>query len=187
MFLTGKTLPLAALCCLGIASAVAQEVPQTILDCTDLKRDAARLACFDREVAQLTQRPASVASTPTSPAPPAPPAPIATPVVPAQQANVAPKNDEFGMSGDIARKRAAVQPEVEKPADSIEATLTKLTSRPYGELVFELDNGQVWQQLETKKNFEIKEGSKVRIKKGAMGSYFLIADSGVATRAKRVR
>ncbi len=69
MFLTRKTLSFAALCCLGIASAVAQEVPQTILDCTDLKRDAARLACFDREVAQLTHRSAGVAPTPQAAAP----------------------------------------------------------------------------------------------------------------------
>jgi hypothetical protein len=184
MFLTGKSLSLAALCCLGIASAVAQEVPQTIVDCVDLKRDAARLACFDREVAQLTQRPAGVASTPIAPTPPAP---IATPVAPTPQPSAAVKNDDFGMSGDLARKRAATQKDVEKPAESIEATLTKVTAKPYGELVFELDNGQVWQQLEAKKNFEIKEGTKVRIKKGAMGSFFLIADSGIATRAKRVR
>ncbi len=51
MFLTRKSLLLAVLGCAGIASAAAQGVPQTILDCVDLKRDAARLACFDREVA----------------------------------------------------------------------------------------------------------------------------------------
>jgi hypothetical protein len=184
MFLTRKSLPIAALCCLGMGSAIAQEVPQTILDCTDLKRDAARLACFDREVAQLTQGPAGVASAPTSPTTSVA---AAAPVAPRQQPSAASKQDEFGLSGDLARKRAEVQMDAEKPLDSIDAAVTKVTTKPYGELVVELDNGQVWQQLEAKKNFEIKEGARVHIKKGAMGSFFLIVDSGLSTRARRVR
>jgi hypothetical protein len=184
MFLTRKSLLLAVLGCAGIASAAAQGVPQTILDCVDLKRDAARLTCFDREVATLTQRSAGVASTPT---PLAPPAQTATPVVPAPQVAAPAKQDDFGLSGELARKRAEAKPKEDKPLEEIKATVTNVTKRPYGELMFELDNGQVWQQPEKKTNFEIKAGEHVRVTKGALGSFFLVADSGASTRVKRVR
>jgi hypothetical protein len=45
----------------------------------------------------------------------------------------------------------------------------------------------VWEQPERKASFDIKAGDHIRITKGAMGSFFLIADSGVSTRVRRVR
>jgi hypothetical protein len=61
-----------------------------------------------------------------------------------------------------------------------------IAHRPHGELVFTLDNGQVWQQLLAGES-RIEVGNTVTVKPGAMGSFFLYSPYGLATRVKRVQ
>ncbi len=179
-----KTVSAAGVVSLAISTAFGQGLPQSVVDCSMEKNDGARLACFDREVARLTQASASVASTPVPPAQSAlPPAVVAT----TPRLDAKSQEDEFGLSGELARKRKEAQKKVAAPLDALQATVTKVTTKAYGELVFELDNGQVWEQPEKKYAMVIKAGESIRITEGAMGSYLLLAQSGATTRVRRVR
>jgi hypothetical protein len=55
-----------------------------------------------------------------------------------------------------------------------------------GQLVFTLDNQQVWIQAEVKSRIQFAVGDVVHIEHGAMGSLWLAADKGRKTRVKRI-
>jgi hypothetical protein len=168
--------------------ALSQNLPPALIACAIEKKDKVRLECFDREVARVVQGAAGVAPAQSSPAQPAPAAPAvaATQPIPAPAA-AGPASDEFGLSGELARKRR-VEKGNEKPAPAeLRAAVSKVSKKPYGEYVIELDNGQVWEQPEKKSSFDIKTGDTVRITPGAMGSYFLVVDSGGSTKVRRIR
>ena len=184
MSFSRKLLSFTSLFAFGISTAFGQGVPQGIVDCAAQKKDSARLVCFDREVAKLTMPAPSVAPTQVTPAPAVPSAPV---VATKQQRDTSAKEDEFGVSGNLARKRS----ESKKPADAalqeLHAAVTSVKSKAYGELVMELDNGQVWEQPEKKLTFIIKAGEDVVIRQHKLGSFFLTSDSGAVTRVRRVR
>ena len=96
--------------------------------------------------------------------------------------------DQFGLTADIARKRepAAAAPAPPPSADVLPGKIIALGETQNGELIFTLDNKQVWkqQQIEASKHFEV--GEVVRIEHGAMGSLWLAADKGRKTRVKRI-
>ncbi|HVY80502.1 MAG TPA: hypothetical protein VG994_05920 [Steroidobacteraceae bacterium] len=50
-----------------------------------------------------------------------------------------------------------------------------------------LDNDEVWQETEHVFDMDLEPGQTVRIKPGAFGSFFLIAESGRSTRVRQVR
>jgi hypothetical protein len=87
----------------------------------------------------------------------------------------------------MARQRAETKKDADSSPRELRATVTGIKSKPYGELIMELDNGQVWEQPEKKNTFLIKTGEKVVITKHTLGSYFLTADSGATTRVRRIR
>jgi hypothetical protein len=49
-----------------------------------------------------------------------------------------------------------------------------------------LDNDQVWLESEHTRDLDLAAGQTVRIKPGVLGSYFLMLDSGLSTRVRRV-
>lgn len=168
--------------------ALSQTLPPALIACAIEKKDKVRLECFDREVARVVQGAANgsagVAPAPSVPAQPAP----AAPAVAATQPPPAPASaeDEFGLSGELARKRRAERQEKPAPTE-LRAAVAKVSQRPYGEYVIELDNGQVWEQPEKKSSFQIKPGDTVRITPGAMGSFFMVVDAGSSTKVRRIR
>jgi hypothetical protein len=91
----------------------------------------------------------------------------------------------FGLSAEKVRKTQHLEPAVTEP-QSLSAKVTALAQRPYGQLVFTLDNGQVWVQQEAAES-RIKIGDTITLKPGTFGSYFLASPSGRATRVKRVQ
>jgi hypothetical protein len=184
MPLIRKTVSAVGLLSLASSAAFAQDLPPAVVACAIERQDNARLACFDREVARVIQRAAGVAPTQVAPPPAAPPAPAVATTPPP---NVTPKDDDFGVAGELARKRKSEQEKAAPSTAELRAAVTKITKKPYGELVLELDNGQVWEQPERKLSFAIKEGENIRITQGAMGSYFLVADSGATTKIRRIR
>jgi hypothetical protein len=184
MSLTGKVLSFAGLSSLAVSAAFAQSLPPSVAACTAEKDSLARLVCFDREVAKYTQSSARVAPTPARPSiatPSAPPVAAAPPVAPT------PSTDDFGISGKLARERDEAKEAVAPTQKEMKAAVTKITTKPFGELVLELDNGQVWEQPEKKSTFIINVGEGVVIRKAKLGSYMLTADSGATTRIRRVR
>ncbi|MEJ1965073.1 MAG: hypothetical protein WDO56_27430 [Gammaproteobacteria bacterium] len=184
MSFSRKLLSFTGLFALGISLAHAQALPRSIADCAAQTPDATRLACFDREVAKLTQSTKSVAPTQVVPAQPAAPPPT---VVTTPLQNAASKEDEFGLSGSLARKRSEKKKEADTAPQELHARVSSIKEKPYGELILELDNGQVWEQPEKKLSFLIKVGEGVVITQHKLGSFFLTADSGATTRIRRVR
>jgi hypothetical protein len=184
MSFTGKLLSVAALSSLAVSAAFAQSLPPSVAACASEKDSLARLVCFDREVAKYTQPSARVAPTPAAPAVATPPAP-AVAITPPPAAS--PTTDDFGVTGDLARKRAAVKGETAPVVKELRAAVTKITSKPYGELVLELDNGQVWEQNEKKSAFVIKVGDGVVIRPAKFGSFMLSTEDGATSRVHRTR
>jgi hypothetical protein len=184
MSFTGKLLSFAGLSSLAVSAAFAQSLPPSIAACTSEKDSLARLVCFDREVAKYTQPTARVAPTPTVPTPVSPPAASVVPTPPPAASQVA---DEFGVSGELARKRKEANEDQGAAIKELHAAVSKVATKPYGEHVLTLDNGQVWEQIEAKSTFIIKVGEGVVIKQAKFGSFMLTADSGATTRVRRTR
>lgn len=190
--MTSARMALSAVGLLALTTPVfAQNLPPGIIACAIERKDSARLACFDREVARLVQQSAGVAPAPSASVPAAPAAPpvaVTPPAAPAAPPVAATSTaDEFGMSGEMARKRREEREKDAPPPAELRAAVTKISTKPYGEYVLELDNGQVWEQPERKNTFSIKQGEGVKITRGALGSFFLTTDSGASTKVRRIR
>jgi fumarylacetoacetate (FAA) hydrolase family protein len=54
---------------------------------------------------------------------------------------------------------------------SMSGIVATVSTRPRGELVVTLDNGQVWVQNQAADFFTLKTGDRVEISVGALGSY----------------
>lgn len=93
--------------------------------------------------------------------------------------------DQFGLTADIARKRDPVRER--QVADAVlPGKIVALRQGADGQLVFTLDNQQVWVQTEVKSRIQFAVGDAVHIEHGAMGSLWLAADKGRKTRVKRI-
>jgi hypothetical protein len=93
--------------------------------------------------------------------------------------------DQFGLTADIARKRDPVGER--RVANSVlPGKIVALREAADGQLVFTLDNQQVWIQTELKSRIQFAVGDVVHIEHGAMGSLWLAADKGRKTRVRRI-
>ncbi|MGH8174747.1 MAG: hypothetical protein ACREV5_00625 [Steroidobacter sp.] len=159
----------AAIAAAPLTRVQAQVLPASMRTCASEKDDARRLSCYDREIAQLEN-----ASDAVEPAP-----------APTPAASTAPE-DKFGYRGQLARDeldRQAAKDAVER----LDATVTEISTRPRGELVLTLDNGQVWAQKSVDTRARLKVGDKVAIKKASFGSFMLVTSAGRSTRVTRVQ
>jgi hypothetical protein len=87
----------------------------------------------------------------------------------------------FGVTRAMEQSKQSTQP------NEITARVTDVATRPHGELVLTLDNGQVWQQIEAVAGWSVKAGDQVIIRSGAFSSYRLLAPSGRATKVTRTK
>jgi hypothetical protein len=140
--------------------AASSGLPDSLQACTRERDDARRLACYDREMAQLAAPPVAAAG-----APPAVTAPAAT------------------TSADRTFGLPAEKP---KP-QTLSSTVTSVNMRSDGRLLIALANGQVWVQGDAYEAFRVAVGDAITIKPGALGSLHLYAPSGRATRVTRAR
>lgn len=144
------------------AAAADAELAQRIAACTREQNDARRLACFDRAAAPQADAPQVVA--------------------PEAKADHA-----FGVQGsELARNRDDDKPEPGDSPKRIAAKVTAIDKRPRGELVFTLDNGQVWAQKEAGAYLPVKIGDPVTILAGSLGSFRLVL-ANRATAVTRVQ
>ncbi len=148
--------------------ASAHDSAESLRACKAESDDARRLACYDREMAEVP--------TPTSVEQPAAAVPATTSPLSAEE--------RFGLSEQQARKKEDVEepPKLER----LTATVAELARRPQGKFVMRLDNGQVWVQKQAEP-FTVKPGDTVTIKPGALGSFFMSTASGEFTRVARER
>ena len=158
----------------AVPIAWAQAVPPSLRACAAETKDAERLACFDREIARLSQLPTTI-NSPAAAVPPPPPGPPLS------------AEENFGRRGEMVRKEREEERTRTPALKELSAVVTKVSARAHGELVVTLDNGQVWVQELPDPHFSVAVQDKVKIKPGALGSFLLAAPSGRSTRVRRLR
>lgn len=174
----------------GVALGQSVDAPAELLACANVQDNFARLACYDRlnpprgaMAAQAAEAPkAAPAPAPAPVHPPAAAAAVAAAPVAAPTISASSAEAEFGLS-ERARRDQNERAEV----DHIVAKVASVSERPRGELLLKLDNGQTWTQTERRLGTLIKEGETVTISRGALGSFMLTSEAGVATRVRRVK
>ncbi len=155
------------------------------LSCRDLADADERLACLDQAVDALARlRPAPPSPTavaqadaeaPVAPSvsPPEPAANAAAPTRVAEPtASTANTGDDFGAE-DLQENRKWTQ----DGPQTIESRAIRIETAPGGSLIFTLENGQVWRQLDADSTAPYirrsDDGHAVTIKRAALGSYRL--------------
>lgn len=154
---------------LGVLADGANTVTEGLFDCVKVSSDEKRLICFD-QLARKTLVPLS--STKVSNA------------VKKQQEYV--KLEETKKVDDFS-KEALKKSSEEKGPESITATVSKLKKMIRGQWIIYFENGQKWQQKDSAK-IMLSVGDVVRLKKGSMGSVFLLKEgSNRNVRVKRLK
>jgi hypothetical protein len=150
------------LCCLPTLG-MGDTLPDSLIACTQLTSDTARLACFDHEMQEIRKKTAN------------PPAAIE--LTPEQK---------FGLSNGQVRGMEAKQGQSLTPA-AVHAHIVSVSRYMNERQVFVLDNVQSWQQIELDPEFTARTGQEVTISSGALGSFWLSTDARHRTRVKRIR
>jgi biotin carboxyl carrier protein len=143
---------------------------ETDLDrCAELESDAARLACFD---AVIKERRTAAPSAGSTNAPAEPAAAEAAPPAVASQPATSP--------------RAEAAP-TEESRKEYSAVVMDMRTRPHGQIVVTLDNGETWSEQYASRTFLVEVGDTVTMKKSRFSSaYRLVAPGGRAYSMTRV-
>jgi len=150
------------------------DLAERVAACARERDDAQRLQCFDSAAAQSAEAHAAASLD-------------ASPVTRDTRPAAAASSEDFGVRGsELARKRDAAVPEQERAPQRIDARVTGISKRPRGELVFTLDNGQLWVQKAAGAHFPIKVGDPVTILAGTLGSFRLVVGNR-STQVTRVQ
>lgn len=178
----------------AFALALSGQLQAQTLDfgsCVRVEDLSARLACYDRAAGRGASGAAPVAPA-AVPAPrmAAPPAEVRAPA-PARAADPV---AQFGSESAPTKQNDALttpklqqREEVDALPKQIEARVASVRQRPGGEQVLTLENGQVWQQTEARREPVFAAGDTVVIKRGMLGSFLLTLQKGSpTTRVKRI-
>lgn len=168
-----RPLALAALCAAALPALAATDAD--LRRCRAIADDRARLACYDAlapaEAGGERAPAAALPATSTT----APPAPAAAAGVTAAAPAAVPESS-FGL-----RQRA-------DPLDAIESTIPGRFDGWEPNAKLTLANGQVWQISDGSRGVYRLDSPKVRIRKGALGSFFLeIEGQNQSPRVRRVQ
>lgn len=173
------------------APATAQETTDPILVCSELAKPDARLACFDNEAQKRRAAARAKASAPAesavSAAQMAPAKNIAATPAVAPPTSTKPADDTIGLDGkqlSARRKAEGIEAQVAQP---ILAAVEHLTMTPGHQYYFALDNGQLWESTDTVASLFLSPREQVRIRPGALGSFFLKTKEGLSIRVHRLR
>ncbi len=152
-------------------------VLKALLDCRTLTDDAARLACYDRQAAEIggaTERDELVVMD--------------------KEAVRKTRRSLFGFSlprlpflsggDDDAGKDG--ERDGEEPANRIEAKVQSVRSLAMDKWAFVLDDGARWETVEALGGRDPRAGGTVLIKRAALGSFMAQFDGGRWVRVKRV-
>jgi hypothetical protein len=152
---------------IGPNSLGAQTLPPALRSCAKIADDTARLACFDHEVARdSVTDPPGKEPTPASLSP----------------------EEKLGLSERRVQRLESTGTAQPQEISKLQAHIVRTSSGRDGRDVFELDNGQTWQQTEAQLSFTARPGDTVTITKGALGSFWLTkSPSQQAARVKRLR
>jgi hypothetical protein len=145
--------------------------------CTLLNDDETRLACFDaaRECAQIESARDRLACFDDVYA-------VEEAVVDPKRATAGPEPHSAASASNDAKTAGTNEEEFGKrswgkdaPLDFIEATITEVRTNSYRISYLRLDNSQVWREIEDNR-FRFKEGMKVTIMEGILGSFDMQVD-----------
>ena len=96
------------------------------------------------------------------------------------------KSEQFGMTVEVAHRLDPASVSYSN-SETLAGKITALRETPLGELIFTLDNGQVWLQASAQVSVHFVVGDAVQIEHGAMTSLWLTADHHRKTRVTRIR
>jgi hypothetical protein len=154
-------------------AAADQTVPDSLRACAAIKADGERYACYDREMATLVPGAVVATAGAAAVAPAAAAAPVLTP------------EQRFGLSPAQADAKVS-EASASGSLESLEAKVAGIRDITNGRVLIDLDNGQVWRQVDTDVTVRLKAGDAVSIKRGALGSYWLSSNDR-GWRVKRLK
>jgi hypothetical protein len=171
----------------GLAATLAgPQAPDAFDTCAEEKDAAVRLACFERAVtarqAASTPAPAVTAAPASVPRTTPPAAPVVPKAAPARAAD-----SEIGLEHKQLRKLHPERAEPPQNAVLFEAQVVKVLSRRPLISAFELDNGQVWEQIETMDGLWVKPKETITIRQGLMGGFLFKSADGHSVRVRRTQ
>jgi hypothetical protein len=141
---------------------------QELYACRDIADAGARLACFDREVGELSSADAAREITFTD--------------------RETAKQARRGLFGFSFPKLGGIFGGDEDEVKEIETTIRGVSTDRSGKYILVMDDDSVWMQIDsTHLPRQPKAGQKVKIKVASMGSYFATVNDGRAMRMKRDR
>jgi hypothetical protein len=104
-------------------------------------------------------------------------------LVPAQPVATKTPEQTFGLSATAVLQDTTNEPELPE----LQATITKVSTAADGQVTLVLDNGQVWRKVAGSSETRLREGSSVRIRRAALGSFLMVSTTGQTLRVSRVR
>lgn len=179
-------LAVSALMIFGVPGAAAADLADELQRCAAISGETARLACYD-----ALAMPARMAE----PRPVATPAPAA-PTPAARPAAVNAPSTAVAPAPSTAPRAAAVEPgrehlgpiEKEEEQREFTATLISVTDSPLGGKLFNLEDGQVWRQLDERFVAVPDLPAPILLKRGAFNSYTLRIDGrGRSIKVRRMQ
>lgn len=147
--------------CFTATLAAAGTLPPQLEACAALRRDAERLLCYDKAVAQ------SRSGADTAPAPTA--------------------ENMFGANSDVLAAKVHQGDVKREEIKQISGIVTSLHRGSDGMIQLGLDNGQTWRQQDADVKLNIAEGDSVTIVRAALGTFRITDKTGRFARFKRTR
>src|SRR5262245_34646024 len=147
----------------GAGALHAAELPAPLEPCVSMKRDAERLACYDRAVAVLES--AGASGIPAGAAPTA--------------------EDLFGTNAAVAPPPPANSDNKRDELKQIRGAVTSAHRTDDGMIVLKLDNGQVWRQQDGNSTLFIEPGDEVTVVRASLGTFRITDKRGRSARFKR--
>jgi hypothetical protein len=142
---------------------------QAVLACRAITDDAARLACFDKATAAMGEAQTKGDLLTLD-----------------REQRRAVRRQAFGLT--LPALNLFDRGEKPEEVDRLAATAASASQDPYGRWTIRLEDGAVWRQTDDNQLYPPPhKGSKVVIRKGALGSFFMDIDGQPAVRAQRDR
>ena len=146
---------------LSTAAAAGESVPEQFATCASLRRDAERLACYDKAMALLKAGEAGAQEAPSA-------------------------ENMFGANSETLSAKGNLPAVKREELRQISGSVTSLRRIDDGMIQVELDNGQVWRMTESEGVFDFpNRGDTVTIRRGVIGGYRLDWGTNVGVRVAR--
>ncbi len=152
---------------------------QSASDCAAMQDATERLACYDK-LFESSGQPARQSSTRT-------PTTIEDLGLPSTQSSAAGEPERPKAEDDFGLEQAErARPEPPRTIGEIQSRVKALRRKDRQEVIFLLDNGQIWIQ-DVFRFMTVEQGDAVTIKRARMGGYIMTTERGASTRVQRIR